>query len=484
VMVCLRLAALPAASQDDAEQLLFAQAVAGGYSTSHPPLSTWLVVLVQGVLGPGVAAVAVVKFASLFALYAFLFLAGRQMLTDRRLAALAALSPVGLYYVGWDAILNYSNTVLMAAACAATFYALVRALRSGGALAFAGLGAAIGVGLLAKYGYALFVAALLLACLSQAHARARLVRPGALLAVAVAALVMLPHGLWLAGHWPEISAGIAARYEVDAGASYLSGAANGLLKLANAVVWFLFPLILVFPVFFAGAVRRIPTDDEDRAALRTLLARFFVIAVVLVAAGILVFGITTVRTHYMFILLLAPLYAFLRVDAHGAGMAARSGYAASLAVLALTAMIGIGIKGAADPAWCRKCYFHVPYPALAGEMRAAGFKRGTIVLHFHRYQMGGNLRTQFPAARVLSTKYPWFAPPRRTAEAGQCLLVWEVEAGETPPHSLVDFVEQRLAIAVRPDTVPRFAEANLIGSSEHPFRIGYLLLAGGPGECR
>ncbi len=45
--------------------------------------------------------------------------------------ALAALSPLGLYYVAWDAVLNHSNTVLMAAAIAATVYALARVAKGG-----------------------------------------------------------------------------------------------------------------------------------------------------------------------------------------------------------------------------------------------------------------------------------------------------------------------------------------------------------------
>lgn len=482
LLLALRLLLLPGASQDDAEQLLFAQTLAGGYNPAQPPLYTWLVVVAQSVVGVGPGAVVLVKYAALIAIYGFLYPTARLLLADRRLAALAALSPLALYYVAWDAVLNYSNTVLMSAASAATIYALVRVYR-GGIGSFVGLGVALGVGLMAKYGFALFLAALFLAALSEARLRARLLRPGALLAVAVAFPILLPHLAWLVADGQDLGGALGARLDAGITGGYAAGVINALLKLANAIVVFLFPLIVILPIFFPKAFRRRREGSEDARLWMRFFERFFAAAILLIVVGILAFGVTTVRTHYMFVLLPVPIYVFLRVEAAGVPPQRARLYLAALLGLTLVSLTGLAIKGVADPRWCRKCYFHAPYEALAGKLREAGFRQGTILAHFQRYQMAGNFRRWFPDSRILSTKYPYFAPPLRDdGEVGQCLLIWERDAGAAPPGALLELAAK---IGVSPADLPvRMAEAPMIRGPDRPFRIGYALLPAGVGDCR
>jgi hypothetical protein len=73
--------------------------------------------------------------------------------------------------------------------------------------------------------------------------------------------------------------------------------------------------------------------------------------------------------------------------------------------------------------YCGSCRNMVPFERLAGDLRAAGFSgAGTIVTDgFH---IGGNMRVEFPAARVIDASYPpsvWPGPA-----GGQCLLLWQV----------------------------------------------------------
>ncbi len=484
VLLVLRLWLLPGASQDDAEQLLFAQIWAGGYNPAQPPLYTWLVAAAQAVLGVGLGAVVVVKFASLLAFYAFLFLAARRLLADAGLAALAALSPLALYYVAWDAVLNYSNTVLMAAACAATVYALARLARDGGLRSYLILGAAAGVGSMAKYGYALFFVALIGAALGDARLRQRLGDRRTLAALAVAVVIALPHLIWLVSAGHELDAALAARLDAEVEGGYAAGVANGLLKLGNAVIVFLFPLIVVLPLFFPGLLRRLPAGDIPGRVWIRLFERFFAITLVLIVAGILFFGVNTVRTHYMFILLPFPIYAFLRIEAGGAAPPARrAGYAAALIGLVALSLVALAVKGQADPRWCRKCYFHLPYAALAGELRDAGFSAGTVISHDRRYHMAGNFRRMFPESRSLSAKYAFFRPPPGAAGAGgQCLLVWRAAAGDRVPGGFVDLAGALGIAAAAP--VRGSVEAPMLRSADRIFRINYALWPQGAGDCR
>ena len=274
----LRLALFAPASQDDAEQLLFAQSLAGGYNPAQPPLYTWLVVAASSVLGPGLLAVLVVKYACLAAIYAFLFLAAREMLGDGRRAALAAMGLWGLHYLAYDALFNYANTLPHAAACAATLWALARLRRSGRLADFALLGLCLGLGHLAKYAYALFAASVLAAALTVASYRRALLKPGLALALVVALVVLAPHLLWVRETIGDLLGQFRARLE-EPGQSYWQNLDKGVFKLVNGPIYFLLPL-WVFALFcFPRAARPLPRSapaDNGRDHRRLLERLFFV----------------------------------------------------------------------------------------------------------------------------------------------------------------------------------------------------------------
>ena len=386
VVFAIRVLVLPAASQDDAEQLIFAQTLAGGYNPSQPPLYTWLIWASTQIFGVTILAVALVKFACLGLVYVFLYLAGREVFRDADedliLAALVGLSPLALYYVAFDALFNYSNTVLLAAACSATLFALLRLKRTGGLAAYAGFGLAVGVGLMSKYSYGVFVAALILAALATEAFRARLWDRRVVLSLAIAVAVCLPHLIWLAGGGADLAAAFQARLSGVGEGGYFARVGLGLVKLGNAVISFLFPLFIVWLVLFPRAWRRLPAVPPDLTDDKRCLEIFFAAALLIIAAGVLIFGITRVRNHYMFILLAAPLYAFIRIKASNASVLSRQLFTSFLVVATLVFVIGVPVRFNWAPQISSKAYFNLPYADLARQMRAAGFTGGTIVAGF------------------------------------------------------------------------------------------------------
>ena len=102
----------PAAPTDDAEQLLFSQVFRWGYDGVNPPLYTWLLIAIQKIFGTENWTASMVKFFFYWLIFLFLYVLGRRAIEDEFLAILAALSPLWLYYVAWDAVLSYSHSVL------------------------------------------------------------------------------------------------------------------------------------------------------------------------------------------------------------------------------------------------------------------------------------------------------------------------------------------------------------------------------------
>ncbi len=162
---------------DDAEQLIYMQSWALGYGARNPPVFTWLVLMVQPIFGVTVASVAFVKFMLLAGSFYLLYRSGEIVLGDRSLAALAALSPIALYYVSWDAAFHYTHSVILAFAVCLTLYQLLVLERRRDFLAYILFGIGAGFGMLSKYNYLIFLAVLIAAVFAERDMRRTLPRP-------------------------------------------------------------------------------------------------------------------------------------------------------------------------------------------------------------------------------------------------------------------------------------------------------------------
>lgn len=479
----LRTFLFPGIGGDDGEQLVFAQFLAGGYQLRNPPLYTWLVIAAQSVVGPSVVATLIVKFALLWLIYALLWQAARMMLDDRRLAALAALSPFALYYVAWDAIHGYSHSILVTVAYLFTVWAVLRLDRKGDVGAYALFGFAVGLGFLAKYAYGIFLGALLIAGVVDPDLRRRLLHPRLSITLAVAILVVLPHLLWVVEQphplFPPAPEG--AR-------NYLIRVAAGLGHASVAFVGFLSPLWILWLLFFPRAFvprAAVPAFGPVRRWQR-FLGVLFLALVALTAAVIVGLGTDQVRTHYMFVFTLFPLYFFARVQAAGITDKAVLRFTAATTALAAVAVVGVVVKYAAEPLRCRGCQHHLPYADFARALRTAGFTQGMIVASWHPHPLAGNFRAQFPDARVIDAKHPAVRPPPRS-EAGQCLLVWtpkpQPNGSDANRAATIDIANTYLAAQIAPDTLAGMIEAPLAMGRGRLARLGYIL-APGRGDCR
>jgi len=481
VLLLLRAFLFAAAERDDAEQILFAQTWAWGYAPGKAPLYTWLVILSQSLFGVGVFAVEAVKFALIALLYVLLYRGARRVLRDERLAALAGLSPLALYIVAWDATLNYSHTVLLLSVCVATFTALLRLERRQGWADYGLLGALLGLGLLAKYNYGLFAAALALAALADPVLRPRLLSVRSVLALAVALAIVAPHGAWALAESETIGIAVVSKLSAPEALGPLEGRLRALYELIKAAFNFASPFVFLLPLLFWRSLAPIRGQKDGRH--RRLLGRHLLILGALAAAGALGFGASELRSHYLAVFILFPLYAFARVEVCGARPWAIRAYAGFVAACALAVVTALAASALIGPRTCDKCRLHLDYEVLADAVRAAGFADGTIAASFHRQAIAGNLRLEFPDARVTSTEYPRFQPPRDEG-AGSCLLVWQPEEetryGVDMRAFALVFLEARIPAAAPVRTV----DVPLAGNPGRSVEFAYLLWPEGAGRCR
>lgn len=481
-----RVALFPGASPDDSEQLLFSQGLAWGYEPGNPPLFTWLVIAAQNMFGISIATTEAVKFIFLFLTYALVVASYRRVLGDERLAAAAALSFLAVYFFAWESVINFSHTVILSSFCMALFYTLLRLEDRGDWLIYGILGAVLGLGWLSKYGFALFALALVAAALADRKLRARLVHPRALLTLAVAAAIVFPHGLWLWAGSEGIDAVLRERLEVSkVPARYGADVMVGLGQLVKAMVSFLLPWLALVVALFWRAFGPVPGDGET-ARYRRLIGLQLVLVIGVFVIAVAGFGATRFRTTYMFVLFLAPLYFFARARALGGHDKSRDRFALVVALVGALVPVMLVVKFMADPVRCRKCAFHVPYAAIAAELRRAGFERGTILSHFYPHQIGGNLRPYFPDSRIASTKYRRYRPPGAES-AGQCLLLWDdtdTARSRGIKAQLISRAKTLFGAEIDPAIVPRTIIRPLAMSETRKVRFAYVLVPGGSGACR
>jgi 4-amino-4-deoxy-L-arabinose transferase-like glycosyltransferase len=140
-----RLALGPTLGIDDAEQALFAQQWQWSYRFRAPPLFTWLLLPLQGLFGPGIVALTVLRYLLLGVLFACTWLTARRLLADPRHAALATFSFATVYVFGYYSHHDLTHTTMMATLLAVSWWLFVHLCAAPSARGYPLLGLAFGV---------------------------------------------------------------------------------------------------------------------------------------------------------------------------------------------------------------------------------------------------------------------------------------------------------------------------------------------------
>lgn len=487
----------------DADQLVLSQAFQLGYDNRNPPLFTWLVIAAARVLGPGLGAVLAVKSLTMLALYGFLYLAARRALRDPALAVLAALAPFAMYEVGLWLAIKYSNTAALAALCAASVYVLLRLGESGRTFWYASFGIVAGLGLLAKYNYAIILVALVLAGQFDAGFRAHLRDRRILLSLAIALAIIAPHAYWMATAAPGYGDVTTGRFGMGSGLPWGERLTLGALAGLKAILNMLLPLGLGVPFLAWHAWRRPRSsarssdyaqsagDWPGRRYFR-LFGIYLLICTVAVFALVAASGAVTVRGHYLFIFLPFPIWLFAWLQGLGPSRVARNRIALAFVLLALASPAIMATKYLSHPLRDSAAPYNLPYEALAERLREGGFTRGTLYASDYPYALSGNLRPYLPGVRILGSNTPQFTPPGNEFP-GACLLLWARHRKSTYDGAMIAVAGQLFGFDAAGDgpgdgplasSVLSETEVEIAGGRSRKQGFAYRLFPDGAGTCR
>lgn len=364
--VVVRVALSSSLKWDEAEQILWSQQLALGYG-AQPPLYTWLQWVVNQIVGPGVLALALLKQTLLALAYVLMYFAGRELLGPRG-AWWAAASMLLLPPLGWYSVRDQTHTVLVTTLICAAWWLLLHCVRRPRPAAFAAFGLVCGLGLLAKYNFALALAAMVLAVLATPHARRALLRRGWWLAPLVCMLVCLPHAVWLLGHVQQASASTLQRMQLDAVPRW-----HGLRSLAEGLLGTLGLWTLAVLWTFRGGWRGAQPLPQARAWAPQLFARYLVLVLLALLSMVLAVGVTSFKSRWLLPLLcVTPLAAFAARPA--LQLSPRGGrYTTLVMVLALLILLAASLRPWRSGQRGHTDGLNHPTAQLAAALHAAGY---------------------------------------------------------------------------------------------------------------
>jgi 4-amino-4-deoxy-L-arabinose transferase-like glycosyltransferase len=368
------------ADLDQAQQLLLTQDLSFGYG-SQPPLYTWVMHGVFAVTGPSLWALLLFKVLLLTLLVAgAIRVAERLGLSGARLV-LTVLGLALLPQFVWESQRDLTHS-LLASVCAMWTLAVVLGLRANADRSgYVALGVCVGLGMLAKYNYAFFLAALLLTSASFTETRRALFNPPILLSAGIATLLVMPHALWVVSHHHQAVASSVGKLAINTDL----GPATGLINLGDAAFQFALPLLIAWAV---SARAWITASVEARFILR-----LFLVTLGLLILFVLISGTSQIKDRWLqpllfFLPFLVGLVSDLRPRLY-------AGLALGVMILVAIALPGRTLLANWTGSPQRP---NLPYSTLSEQLRAQVGTPSWIVSD--RELLAGNLRLAFPEARV------------------------------------------------------------------------------------
>lgn len=476
VNLLVRLALPDSLERDEAQQVLLAQWLAAGYDT-QPPFYNWLQYTLIKVTGPSVFAISLLKNLMLFLAYLAYGLAARTVLRDRDLAIIATLALLTIPQLAFEAQRDLTHTVAVVFATALFYCGLFRTLAAPSAASYLATGIAVGIGLIAKYNFALLPAAAFVAVLLDRDWRQRLFDWRLLLTATAAAVIVAPHALWLFDHLGLATDGTMDKL-AEKGTGLASQIAGGFASLALAILGFSALTVIVFAAVFRGRLWKALAQGNRWTVLIERMMLVFVLALALL---ILFAGAAHIKDRWLTpLLLVLPIYLCLKIEAAGGdtGRAFGRFLPVPLAIMLLVPAILFGRVAAAGLVGDYQ-KLNVPYAGFARHVAQTAPARPAAILTDRDTHLAGNLRLQFPDVPVLAESYSGFAPTLDWSRQSPLLLVWRLEddAAEGVPAGLLSYAARVLENAeTATPAVDSVALPFHYGRGGDSYRFGYAWL--------
>jgi 4-amino-4-deoxy-L-arabinose transferase-like glycosyltransferase len=471
--IALRVALPHTLDLDEAEQSVFSQYLLAGYGP-QPPFYNWVQYAVVSVFGISMWSLAVLKNLFLFGTYLFYGLAAREVLKSKSLAAVAMLGLITLPQVGFLAQRELTHTVALLFATSLFLFGFFRTLRQPSIGSYLVIGIATGIGLIAKYNFAILPVAALLAVLPDREWRGRLLNWRMIVAIAIGIVIVLPHALWLPDNLHRATSTTLNRMTAKDEGTGIIGMGQGLFSLVIAVLGFVaLPVVLFAATFRRDFFHALSASDR----MIRLIERM-TLASLLVIVGVIVFGGAS-HIHERWLdpfLLILPIYLLMKMEAAGidlsAGLRRFLPIVPVAMVLILAVLAGRIVLVKYLGTYART---NAPFSDFVAELTKS--QKPVLIVASDKY-LAGNMRMQLPDVPAVLPFFVEEGVPEYNIAKGPVLIVWR---GDTASDATIpeDFADNLAKSGITLPQMNTLSLPYLFGDEKHKFSIGYSWVEGG-----
>jgi 4-amino-4-deoxy-L-arabinose transferase-like glycosyltransferase len=282
-----------------------------GYDT-QPPFYNWVQAGVIAVLGSNLFSLVLLKNLLLFGTFALYAAAGMVVVRSKELAVLAALGLMTFPQISYESQRDLTHSVAVVFAACLFLYALVSTLSAPNRWRYALLGLSVGIGMLSKYNFLILPAAAFFAVLPEKEFRNRLFDWRLLISIGVAALVVMPHVVWLLQHLDLATQGTIRKLSGSETSSKFMQVVTGLGSLGGALIGFGGLTALVFALTYRQRLLKALPEQNRWSGL---LGRMMLAAIALLFLLVLVTDSTNIKDRWLSpIFIVLPLYLATKLD--------------------------------------------------------------------------------------------------------------------------------------------------------------------------
>lgn len=465
--IILRVSISGSLDYDEAEQALLGQWLLPGY-TEQPPLYTWLQYFLFTLFGENVFAISLLKNSLLLLTYICVFFAAREILHNNRSAILATVSLLFIPQIAWESQRDMTHTTLVVLAAAATLWQVMRLISRRSILNYCILGILLGVGILAKANFAIFITVLLLSLASFAEGRKVIFSKEILISLFVAAACSGTYVLWMVDN-QDIVFSAAHKFKRKVQNYGLKGTislfANGFL--------FLTPLWCICLAVFPAGFKLRPGWSAENDFHRSFIHKYMFFLVLVLFIVVIAFKVTYVKDRWLQPLLFAtPIFFFARLNPEliTAKRFKVFLWIAAAAALGIYLAFTFRVAGASYTGHFPRMNY--PFEAIADDMRRLGFNNGPIISD-DRF-LAGNLHFRFPESTALIPRYHFEKLVDHTGYSHIAIL-WKAPEETGMPLRLRMFLKKTYKI--RASTYPvHYLKHNYLYARDETVTLGFVLL--------
>jgi len=213
----------------------------------------------------------------------------------------------------WHMHQGFTHTILLGFGIILSLHALLSIKNNPSAKNYIYLGLSLGIGLMAKYSFLLFMIPVLGSALSITSFRKPLIDQKILLSIGVFILVIGPHAYWLTQHYQEIFLSIDQKLKVTSD-NLLIDRIKSVGQFTGAAIAFVVPFSLIFIINSWRKIfnidKQVSKDDASK-----LLNRFFLIILGSVALLAIFVSMPHFKVRWFHpLMMIFPLWMLARIE--------------------------------------------------------------------------------------------------------------------------------------------------------------------------